>query len=77
MDITKRVNSTTRTEIDANGKPVTLKPEQKSGPCWVEREFTVPADWGNFEVGIFDGDSGKDDAGNVNQQGGICYDTST
>lgn len=38
---------------------------------------TVPADWGTFELGIFDGDSGKDNNGNINLKGGNWDDTTT
>lgn len=39
--------------------------------------ITVPADWGSWELGIFDGDSGKDNAGNIRMVGGNWDDTTT
>jgi len=39
--------------------------------------ITVPGDWGSFEVGFFDGDAGRDNAGNVNVRGGNWDSTTT
>ena len=39
--------------------------------------ISVPADQGQFELGIFDGDSGKDNSGNINLAGGNWDNTLT
>ncbi len=39
--------------------------------------ITVPGDWGAFEIGFFDGDSGKDGAGNINPVAGHWDNTTT
>ena len=39
--------------------------------------ITVPGDWGAFEIGFFDGDSGKDGAGNINMWQGHWDNTTT
>lgn len=39
--------------------------------------ISVPADYGSFELSLFDGDSGKDDNGNVDPPKGNWDDTST
>ncbi|MCM8768241.1 MAG: hypothetical protein NC911_00935, partial [Candidatus Omnitrophica bacterium] len=38
--------------LEATGKVVNLKREEKCASCWVEREFTVPAEWKNQRVQV-------------------------
>lgn len=62
---------------DEDGKFLSLPGEDmasfggEKSVVWV----TVPGDWGSFEIGFYDGDSGKDGAGNVNMLRGYWDDT--